>query len=755
MHLSSGTTGHSVMGENRVFGGSSLIQKTRRFGGSAVLVIGSCWMIGNVSAAVQLRYLPNKETVKEIILENEEIRYAISLDNTVKLSSALMKATNIDLLQGNSPLTFSSVRMSLPLDDVGYHLFTVRESTSPNAVEISIRQQSSYVENSAVVIQVFSLGTGLELHWRARVVNTATGGRSHRVPRTRTAEITFPLMQQLRIGEESAMHSLIPTQGSFFCIDDADDFVFYFTGRHDPKMPIDIYNVRENTGVYFHVLETAFDWNFTDKADFAARVFQLTQKAGEETVIMDCRIAPHQGDWHAGFETFKDHVRSNFDFTYYKRPVQEKYRQRLVSHLTFLYGHDIYDPETNEFQTDRFLDEGELNFGGYDYMLLWHDYPRMGIDDRDQFAIYQDLPGGLEGLRELVDKAHARGVHVFVPYKPWDIMRGRKDHFTQEARISKAIGADGVFLDTMNDSDIAFREALDAVNPDNVFVSEGRPNLAAAQLITGSWSQYPAANKMPNVDLFRFVLPEHNVHNSNRVARKRDELVYNALFNGIGLLVWEDIFGEINKFTWNERILIHRYNRIIHENQDAFLTDNPIPLVADLRADLYVNAFPIVDKCVYPAYQLGREKVDRKLDNRLIGPFLEVDHPANWHYLDIWNHQVIPTEKKDGKTRLIFREEPIDIMSCVIGLPENLRVERREDVLSVSVTRPLENSSVHINRVDNLTMMEREVSKLPGSGGKVDVGQMDLKFPYLVVVKLMQGEILKDEVIIDLGWKKF
>ena len=739
-----------------MFGIASLIQKASRFGGSAVVMMCWLWVIGDVSAAVQLRYRPSKEAVTEIVLENEKVQYTILLDNTVKLSRAVIKATNMDLLQGNSPLTFSSVRLPLWLDDVGYHLFTIDESKSQNAVEISIHQQSSYVENSFVVVQTFSLGTGLELGWRAKVINTATGGRSYRTPRTRTAEITFPVMQKLRIGEESAMHYLIPTRDSFFCIDDADDFIFYFTRSHDPKMPIDIYNLRENRGAYFHILDSAFDLNFADKEAFKSHVFSLTQKPGEETEILNCRVCPHRGDWHVAFDAFKRYIRSDFDFTYYKRPVQERYRQRLVSHFTFLYGHDIYDPERNEFRIDDFLDEGELNFGGYDYMLLWHDYPRMGIDDRDQFAMYEDLPGGLAGLREMVARAQARDVQVFIPYKPWDIMRGRRDHFKQEARISEAIDADGVFLDTMRESDIAFREALDAVNPDNVFVSEGRPDLAAAQLVTGSWNQQGnATNKMPNVDLFRFVIPEHNVHNINRGARKRDELVYNALFNGTGLIVWEDIFGEINKFSWNERILIRRYNRIIHENRDAYLTDNPIPLVADLRADLYVNAFPIADKCVYPAYQLGREKVSRALDNRLIGPFLEVDHPDNWHYVDVWNHQVIPTEKKNGKTRLVFPEEPTDVMSCIVGMPKNLQVEEGDVVLRISAENPLDNASIQINTVNNLTMMEEEALTISGGGGEVQLSDIDLKFPHLVLVKLMQGDIMKDEVILDLGWKKF
>jgi len=37
----------------------------------------------------------------------------------------------------------------------------------------------------------------------------------------------------------------------------------------------------------------------------------------------------------------------------------------------------------------------------------------------------------------------------------------------------------------------------------------------------------------------------------------------------------------------------------------------------------------------------------------------------------------------------------------------------------------------------------------------VRISQLELDFPYLVLVKLMQGSLLKDEVILNLGWKKF
>jgi hypothetical protein len=176
--------------------------------------------------------------------------------------------------------------------------------------------------------------------------------------------------------------------------------------------------------------------------------------------------------------------------------------------------------------------------------------------------------------------------------------------------------------------------------------------------------------------------------------------------------------------------------------------------VHDLRDDLYVNAFPVSEKCIYVAYQLGRENVNRAYDDRLIGPFMEVSHPEDWHFVDVWNHQPIPDTVLNGRKCLVFPEEPADVISCIIGMPENLEVEKTESTLQIQVNHPIENSAIHINTVNNLTMMEEEALMLPGTGGEVDLSELKLKFPYKVLIKLMQGDVLKDEVVLNLGWKK-
>src|SRR5215207_2663973 len=48
-----------------------------------------------------------------------------------------------------------------------------------------------------------------------------------------------------------------------------------------------------------------------------------------------------------------------------------------------------------DYRLDSFLDDAQQQFGGYDALILWHAYPRIGFDDRNQFDFYRDMPGGL------------------------------------------------------------------------------------------------------------------------------------------------------------------------------------------------------------------------------------------------------------------------------------------------------------------------------------------------------------------------
>ena len=64
----------------------------------------------------------------------------------------------------------------------------------------------------------------------------------------------------------------------------------------------------------------------------------------------------------------------------------------------------FYDYTKNEYRISSLLKEGKDEYGGYDSVVLWHAYPRIGFDDRNQFDFYRDMPQGLPGLKKVGER---------------------------------------------------------------------------------------------------------------------------------------------------------------------------------------------------------------------------------------------------------------------------------------------------------------------------------------------------------------
>ena len=71
------------------------------------------------------------------------------------------------------------------------------------------------------------------------------------------------------------------------------------------------------------------------------------------------------------------------------------------------------NPRTRRYTIDSLLEHATQAFGGYDAVVLWHAYPRIGFDQRNQFDFYRDMPGGLAGLLRMMSRV--RGVKGFGP----------------------------------------------------------------------------------------------------------------------------------------------------------------------------------------------------------------------------------------------------------------------------------------------------------------------------------------------------
>ena len=218
---------------------------------------------------------------------------------------------------------------------------------------------------------------------------------------------------------------------------------------------------------------------------------------------------------------------AQFSSAAYDDPGRKWYHTAFSEYFAFMYDTHFYDRHARRYRIDELIEMGKREFGGFDCIVIWNSYPRLGIDERNQFDYYRDMPGGLPALKALTDRAHELGVRILLNYTPWDTDTRREGVSDGEAlsEIIQKIGADGVFLDTMSNFDKDYQEAISRRNPHAAYDPEGMPSLLNAQSITGSWLQlgdgaYDVVTP-PNLLLCRWLEPRNSLRAINRGSGRR------------------------------------------------------------------------------------------------------------------------------------------------------------------------------------------------------------------------------------------
>lgn len=216
--------------------------------------------------------------------------------------------------------------------------------------------------------------------------------------------------------------------------------------------------------------------------------------------------------------------------------------------LVWLWDERLFDVSRQAFTIDAFLAD-TADLGGFDGVVLWHAYPIIGIDDRNQFDFYRDVPG----IADLVTAFHDRGIKVFIDYNPWDTgtRRAAHDDPAELAALVGELGVDGVFLDTMKEGDDALVSALTSATPPQVLEGESRVPNARVEDHHLSWAQWFADSEAPGVMRAHWYERRHMMHGTRRWNRDHSDELQSAWMNGTGILVWDTVFGVW--VGWNDR----------------------------------------------------------------------------------------------------------------------------------------------------------------------------------------------------------
>ena len=145
-------------------------------------------------------------------------------------------------------------------------------------------------------------------------------------------------------------------------------------------------------------------------------------------------------------------IRVGYDGSRYDLPALKWTQSSFFQPQMMVEDRYFYDPSANKYTVDRYLDDLQKRYGGLDAVLVWPTYPNMGIDDRNQLEMVQSMPGGVEGVKQMVADFHRRGVRVFFPMMMWD--QGTRDPGKPWpeaiASLMAEVGADGVNGDTQD-----------------------------------------------------------------------------------------------------------------------------------------------------------------------------------------------------------------------------------------------------------------------------------------------------------------
>ncbi|MEU6248852.1 SUMF1/EgtB/PvdO family nonheme iron enzyme [Glycomyces sp. NPDC047010] len=254
--------------------------------------------------------------------------------------------------------------------------------------------------------------------------------------------------------------------------------------------------------------------------------------------------------WRDDLAAWRDEARARLAYSgeAYEDPRTKWASRAFAVAQVWLWDERLFDHAEQRFTVDRFL-ESIADQGGLDGLVLWHAYPVIGIDDRNQFDFYRDVPG----LAALVREFHDRGLRVFVDYNPWDTgtRRTGRDDADELAALCAEIGADGVFLDTLKEGNADLTRALTATDPPQVLEGESRVPNARIEDHLLSWAQWFADSEAPGVQRAHWYERRHMMHSIRRWNRDHSGELQSAWMNGTGVLVWDAVFGVW--VGWNRR----------------------------------------------------------------------------------------------------------------------------------------------------------------------------------------------------------
>jgi len=430
----------------------------------------------------------------------------------------------------------------------------------------------------------------------------------------------------------------------------------------------------------------------------------------------------------------------------YEREDLKWIRHTYASTLIMTWDDIYYDYKTGEFGMPDFVKRTRNLYGSDDFIGIWPTWPTLGIDQRNQWDLFRDLPGGTEKIKELREQINELGTKLFICYNPWDESTREEGHAEGMADIIKATNADGVVLDTMGESEQELQDAADSVKKGVVMYSEG---MAVPHNMQGivSGRVHNAIYYPPMLNLNKFIKPEFAIFRVAELFKEPIRREYSlSLFNGYGTEM--NIFGP-GKPSWADEQYKYwgQTLRILRENTHNFVASEYTPLIPVSEENIWVNKWPGAEKTIYTIFSIIPEGFE--------GYLFEVVPKEGYHFVDLWNNEELEPKNVNGQWKLkvstgAFPASDLGTnnegaVGAIAMLPEVLNIKLESDRLTVDAhkgnqIRVYAGNPEYGKEYLELSAGRQEISLLE------HFGRYEGKF----VLQLLKDDILVDQRVFEI-----
>jgi gamma-glutamyl hercynylcysteine S-oxide synthase len=397
-----------------------------------------------------------------------------------------------------------------------------------------------------------------------------------------------------------------------------------------------------------------------------------------------------RGEWQQGLKLmFRDRYLydlEKFDNTLFKRADLAWIRESYLIILEMAWDREFIDRTTGKYNYNEILKKGIEQFGSIDVFGIWPTWPRLGLDNRNQWDLYRDLPGGTNQLRVFSRLSRPYGTRFFIEYNPWDNSTRKEDQYKGMAQMILETEADGVVLDTKGSSSHELQAAADSVRKGVIMYSEG---MAVTKDMPGiiSGRVHNAIYYSPELNLNKLIKPDFAIF---RVCDVGEDVLHREIaisfFNGYGT--------ELNMFRPggrgddynNDLEFLARTTFALRQNNDAFLDNDWTPLLETTVDNIFVNKWNSGEKTIYTVLNMNPAGISGRL--------FSVVPSKGKHFISIWNNENIKPDMENGKLFIPARADGWQAqfsgsrkegsVDCIAEFPDILRSELRGDTIRIS-----------------------------------------------------------------------